>query len=171
MSEEITNWKTLHKKESWGSQNFGIEIRVSVDRTLNENDTKATYKIVEEIENVIMRETMRLDSESIKRKDAERNELLGCFPMTDPGIFAEPIPNGYCSRWCCEMLPWYKVTTSKGIITIGWRKRVIEISWEERVNGCAAALFPGEDTTKIGRTIHAWNYDRAKAYISRLLTY
>jgi hypothetical protein len=68
------------------------------------------------------------------------------------------------------MTPWYKVTTRKGVITLGWRKRVIEISWEPSVNNEADELFPGEDVTKIGRTIHAWGYDKAKQYISRLLS-
>jgi hypothetical protein len=170
MSEEMTNWKTLHKKESWGTKNFGIELRVAVDRELNENDARATYKIMDEIEDVIMRETVRTDSEEIVERAEERLKLLACFPVTEK-IFIEEIPNGYCSRWCCEMRPWYKVTTSHGIITLGWRKRVIELSWEPRVtNGVTAdGLFPAEDVTKVAYTIHAWGYEKAKQYISRLL--
>jgi hypothetical protein len=166
---ELTNWKTLFKKESWGSRNFGIEVRVAVDRELNENDKTAMYRIADEIEDKIMRETVRTDPAEILDRAKEQHELLGCFPVTEK-IFAEEIPNGYCSRWCCEMRPWQKVTTSKGVITLGWRKRVIEISWEPRVNAATAdQLFPGEDVTKIDRLIHAWGYEKAARYIAKIL--
>jgi len=115
-----------------------------------------------------MTETMRLDPEVQKSKEEENTKLMACFPLIER-IFAEEIPNGYCSRWCCSMRPWYRVTTTKGIITLGWRKRVIAISWESRVNDTADELFPDQNTTKFDHSIHAWGYPEAKAYISRLL--
>lgn len=172
---ELTNWKTLYKQESFGSKNYGIEIRVAVDRPLNQNDEMASYKIVEDIESAIMGETMRLDPEQAKAKAEERQRLMALFgeKVDDIGagrnIFVEEIPNGYCPRWCCSQKPWYKVTTNKGIITLGWRKRVIEITWDASVAGSADELFPGEDSTKIGRLIHAWGYEKAQEYITRLL--
>lgn len=164
---EMTNWKTLHKKESWGTHNFGIEIRVSIDRPLNENDSRATYRIMDEIEAAILTETVRLDPDEKIKREYQRSNLMECFG--DDKIFVEEIPNGYCSQWCCTQIPWYKVTTHKGIITLGWRKRVIEISWDPSVNAEADELFPDEDVTKIGRLIHAWSQEKAKEYISRLL--
>jgi hypothetical protein len=170
MSEGFTNWKTLHKKESWGIKNFGIEIRVAVDRDLNDNDSRATYRIMDELENVLLRESMRLDAAEIAEATDEREKLMACFP-TGEKIFVKEIPNGYCSRWCCSMKPWYTVTTTKGVVTLGWRKRVIEISWEPNVTGArtADALFPGEDVTKIGCLIHAWSYEKAKQYLAKIL--
>ena len=164
------DWKTLHKKESWGTKNFGIEIRVAIDRPLNENDAKATYNIMDELENVLMRETMRTDPEAAAEQAEEREKLLACFP-TGEKIFVKDIPNGYCSGWCCSMKPWYEVTTTKGVVKLGWRKRVIEISWEPNVTGArtADALFPGEDVTKVGCLIHAWGYEKAKQYLARIL--
>lgn len=165
---ELMNWKTLFKCESWGAKgHFGIEVRVSVDRPLNENDNRAMYKISDEIEQAIMSESMRLDPEAATEKEIERAKLLDLFGHT--AVLVDEIPNGYCSRWCCTQKPWYVVTTPKGRITIGWRKRVIQLSWEDRVNATAEELFPGEDVTKIDRVIHAWGYEKTKEYIARLL--
>ncbi len=107
---ELTNWKTLYKKEAWGNHNFGVEIRVSVDRPLLQNDETAMYKIGDMIEDAIMRETMRNDAGQQKEHDAEKAHFQACFPE-GMVVLMEPIPNQYCSRWCCEMSPWYKVTT------------------------------------------------------------
>lgn len=164
---ELTNWKTLYKKESWGDRDFGIEIRVAIDRELNENDKKAAYAVADEVEDKIMRETMRTDEKEMLVRTTEGAHILACFPG-EP-ILAEAIQNGYCSRWCCEMRPWYKVTTKKGVVTIGWRRRVIEVSWEPRVGASADELFPDEDVTKTGRTIHAWSYPDAARYLAVLL--
>ena len=164
---EMTNWKTLHKTEKYGQRNFGVEIKVAMDRGVTENDNIALCRVADEIEEAIMRETLRLDPEEVKLKEEQRAKLMACFGNF--ANYADEIPNGYCNRWCCSMLPWYVVGTPKGLVTIGWRKRVIQISWAPRVNGFADELFPGEDVTKIDRTIHAYGYDKAKAYISRIL--
>lgn len=168
---ELTNWKTAYKVQKFGNSNFGLEIRVAVDRPLTDNDEMAMYKIADDAEAAIMTETMRLDPEAARNRDEERIKLLALFTATQGGlILAEPIPNGYCPRWCCSQKPWYVVTTSKGRVTIGWRKRVIEISWEPRVGATAEELFPGEDSTKIDRMIHAWGYEKAQEYITKLLS-
>lgn len=167
MSEEFTNWKTLYKKESWGEKDFGIEVRIAIDREFTDADKRLSYRIGNEIEEALLRESIRLDPEKQKEMEEESTKLMECFGGRN--IYASPIPNGYCSHWCCSMTPWYRVTTHKGIITLGWRKSVIEISWEPSVNAEADELFPGEDVTKIGRLIHAWGYEKAKQYISRLL--
>jgi hypothetical protein len=166
---EMSNWKTAYKKESYGDKSFGIEVRVAVDRPLNDNDSRAMYRIADQIEMAIMGETMRLDPKAQETKEQERKELIGLFG-TAP-ILVEEIPNGYCSQWCCTQLPWYKVTTKKGVITLGWRKRVIQISWEARNNPTAEALFPEETSTKFDRTIHAWGIEKAQQYITALLNY
>jgi hypothetical protein len=173
---ELKDWKTAYRKESWGGKgSFGIEIRVSINRPLNDNDEKAMHKIADDVETAIMAETMRLDTKEAKVKAEIRGRLLALFGETvdDTGagrnIFVEEIPNGYCSRWCCSQKPWYRVTTNKGVITLGWRKRVIEIAWQPCVAGKAESLFPGEDVTKIDWMIHAYGYEKAQEYINRLL--
>jgi hypothetical protein len=164
----LKNWKTAYKSESIGAKSFGIEIRVAMDREFTKNDNMAMYRIAEQIEDAIMREGLSLDAEAIKSRQEEHDKLLDCF--NGEGIFVEEIPNGYSNSWYYSQSPWYKVTTRKGIITLGWRKRVISIEWEPRVNPATAdELFPNEDVTKYERLIHAWGYEKAKAYISQLL--
>jgi hypothetical protein len=166
---ELTNWKTVHKKEAWGDYNYGIEIRVAVPRDLNENDERAMYKIADEIESAIMSETVRLDPKVAEYRKKEREDLLACFKGRD--ILVEEIPNGYCSRWCCSQTPWFKVTTSNGVVTLGWRKSVIQIEWEPRVFAglTAEMIFPDENVTKSGRMIHAHGLNKAEEYISKIL--
>jgi hypothetical protein len=174
---ELTNWKTLFKKESWGTQTFGIEIRVAMDREFTENDKRNSYKIADDVEDAILRESVRINPEQQKERDAEKAHFLACFPE-GMLVLAEPIPNQYCSRYCCDMSPWYKVTTPKGIVSLGWRKRVINITYEMRVTGGVDTdnLFPGEDVTR-GKDythpatsyIHAYGYDKAKQYLAVIL--
>ena len=164
---EMTNWKTVHKQESYGDKSYGIEIRVAIDRPLNDNDQRAMYKIADQIEQAIMTETMAQDTEAQTKRKLERDQLLEVFGHT--AVYVEEIPNGYCSRWCCTQSPWFIVTTPKGRITIGWRKSVINISWEPQVNDKAEVLFADERPTKFDRTIHAYGYEKAKQYVSRLL--
>jgi hypothetical protein len=166
---EMTNWKTLHKTENYGQRNFGIEIKIAMDRDATQNDNIAMYRIADEIEEAIMRETVRLDPEEFKLKEQQKIELLACFGTH--ANYADEIPNGYCKRWCCSMRPWYTVGTVKGLVTIGWRKRVIQLSWEPRVGASADEEFPGEHeyVTRFDRTIHAWGYEKAKQYIDYLM--
>jgi hypothetical protein len=175
---ELTNWKTLFKKEAWGDRgSYGIEVRVAIDREFTENDKRASYKIGDDIEDAIMRESARTNPEQIAERDAEKKHFTEMFPE-NMVVLMEPIPNQYCSRWCCEMSPWYKVTTPKGIVTLGWRKRVINITYELRVTGGVDTdnLFPDEQPTK-GKDythpatsyIHAYGYDKAKQYLAVIL--
>jgi len=161
------DFKTIHKSEKWGGHyNFGIEIKVAMDRTLTEQDNLLMYRIADEIEDKLMRETVRLNPEEMTARIDESAKLMECF--SGRNVYAIPIENGYCKRWCCSMKPWYRVTTSKGNIVIGWRKRVIHIDWEYGPD--ADELFPNEDVTKMGRMIHAWGYDKAKAYLDVILS-
>jgi len=166
---EMTNWKTLHKTEKYGQRNFGVEIKVAMDRGVTENDNIALCRVADEIEEAIMRETLRLDPEEVKLKEEQRAKLMACFGNF--ANYADEIPNGYCNRWCCSMLPWYVVGTPKGLVTIGWRKRVIQLSWVPRVGLSADDEFPNEHeyVTRFDRTIHCWGYEKAKDYITHLM--
>lgn len=78
------------------------------------------------------------------------------------------IPNKYCSYDKCA--PWFRVETEVGTITIGWRKRVISINWSEAFhnNKDIIHLFEKEDVTKGHHSIHAWGWDKATEYLSKL---
>jgi hypothetical protein len=158
-------YKTIRKFEVYDT--MGIEIRIALKREITEADELAARKACDELQEALEFETARLDPDVAMERELIRLKLLGLFEGTV--IWAEEIPNGYCSRPCCSQKPWYVVTTKKGRITLGWRKRVIEISWDPTVADMAQILFPDEDVTKIGRSIHAWGYEKAKQYIQRLL--
>lgn len=58
--------------------------------------------------------------------------------------------------------PWWAVHTEDGIITIGWRKRVIHIDW------CLTSrrgLVTEDDVTKDQRSVHAWSMAKALEYL------
>ena len=76
------------------------------------------------------------------------------------------IPNQYYSCETCA--PWFDVETKFGTIRIGWRKRVIAISWGMSSMGNLLYLFKDEDVTKKETEIHAWGWDKAEDYLSRI---
>lgn len=113
----------------------------------------------------------KADPEGQAKSQEWKDALLGCF-LTDtyelgPVRF---IPNGYCSGACCIHKPWLSVMTKRGPITIGPRKRVIQISWTDAIPFTADDLFPNENVTKDGRMIHAWGIDKAREYVRVLQT-
>jgi hypothetical protein len=147
---------------------FGIRIFIGTDHELNADERITVREAASKIRAAVMERSIALNSTAREQAAEERKGLLGLFPDL---IYAEEIPNGYCSQWCCKHLPWFIVTTRCGRIKIGWRKRVIEIDWSDSaVTATAEKLFPNENVTKDGRIIHAWGYDKAREYIDRILT-
>lgn len=99
------------------------------------------------------------------RNNAE--QILGCF---DGPIYVERLPNGYCSRPCCEHRPWFQVTTRAGRIKIGWRKRVISIDYADTVVKTKAEdLFADRGMTKFDFQVHASDPEDARAVVQRIL--
>jgi len=78
------------------------------------------------------------------------------------------LPNGYCPCNLCA--PWFKVETEVGTITIGWRKRVINVDWSETPHKGKdlMSLFASEEVTKGGGFIHAWGIDKAVEYLAKM---
>lgn len=171
---ELTDWKNLHKSESWGSYGtFGLKIEVAgthLPVDLNQKEIRhAIYDAERKLETVIRRAAVMEDPAQIMRRAEERAELLGLFGGQK--IFVEDLPNGYMvDDWFFSTRPWFMVTTTKGRIKIGWRKSVINISWEDNPSlGDGDVIFKDEQVTT-GRTlVHAWNPEKAKEYIERLL--
>lgn len=160
-------YKEAYSYESWGEHSFGIKILVSMDRELNEKDNSMLYRQVEVIKEAMMKETYLLDPKKQEVTKDITEKIKDLFPQN---IYMEAIPNQYCSQYCCVHIPWFNVTTPVGVIKIGWRKRVLAIDWSNsQVKKRAEDLFPNEDTTKLEYGIHAWGYDKAKEYISKLM--
>jgi hypothetical protein len=148
------------------SSGLGVQIFVRVDRKLTDNDNSTLRHACDGIVDSFQHETIRLDPEAGRRAAQERSKIVALFPQP---IFVEEIPNRYCNQPCCSRRPWFVVTTPRGRITIGWRKRVLSIDWSDSaINFAASELFPLEDVTKDGRLIHAWGYEQAAKYIGVL---
>lgn len=77
------------------------------------------------------------------------------------------ITNGYDSA---SYTPWYTAQVNDlPPLRIGWRKRVIHIDWlESKLN--LEHLFSSEDVTRSGGFIHAWGYDKAAEYLTKIIT-
>lgn len=80
----------------------------------------------------------------------------------------DKMPNGYwplAYKEARAMSPWFLVRTSLGPITIGWRKRVIQIEWDKRMY---SGIITEDDTTKEDTMVHAWGYPDAAKYLENL---
>jgi len=106
----------------------------------------------------------------ISRERATHDEFLSVVQKA--GMNATILhkqPNKYCQCELCA--PWFVVESPltpvvRGL-TIGWRKRVINISFvHPRIN--FVELFPKEDVTKGDDFIHAWGYDKAEEYLRKV---
>jgi len=161
--------KTVYNYKAIGSRgSIELEILLDVNRELTDVDNRNIRESAENLVAKIHEETIAVDPESKVNAQKERQEIISVFAGRN--IFVEEIPNGYCSQYCCKHLPWFVVTTSKGRIKIGWRKRVICIDWSDSIIAeKAEELFPSEDVTKYDKLIHAWGIEKAQEYVNKLL--
>lgn len=155
------NYKQIASHESFGKYTLGVQISVGgIDCTKEERLFVQQY--VDKIHDGILRIREENNPENIVLRAEIIDKLTNCF--IDP-IYVKQIPSEYSSN---DFIPWLIVTTSKGPIKIGWRKRVINIDWSES-NIQDTDLFPDEDVTKGERYIHAWSYEDAKRYVGILM--
>jgi len=81
----------------------------------------------------------------------------------------ELIPNEYCGEACCAHRPWFMFHTPLGDIKIGWRKRVINIEFQDNFRKFdLLKLFAKEDVTKDQNSIHAWGYEKFYEYLKKV---
>ena len=93
------------------------------------------------------------------KKVLERSEL--------PYDSMKAIPNQYHSG--IYDTPWFIVATKWGPIKIGWRKRVISISWAgSQINHNGDITFKEEKVTTDRTLVHAWGEDKAVEYLRTL---
>jgi len=168
------DYEPLYKMESHGGDGwFGIDIQVAAKNLpdLKEEQSQgiriASSKAVKLIESAIRGEIKSRDPETATEKENNRKLISQVF---DTPIFVEEIPNGYCGDWCCAHLPWFIVTTKVGRFTIGWRKRVVSIDWNETVNTeTSDVIFKDENVTKGYKSIHAWSIEDARQYVAMIM--
>lgn len=164
----MSSYKQVAKIESHFGDigTVGVTINVSIERELSEKEaSNIMWQHCDKIIQYLRMETLKNDPKTIKEVQGAKENLLLCFPERDR-IYVQEIPNRYSSGYAN---PWYKVTTSKGVIIIGWRKRVINIDWSEsEIEHDGNILFASEDVTKDKHMIHAWGYEKAHQYLHKL---
>lgn len=162
------DYQELYSSESYGNRLYcGIKISIASPVEDKRKLSRALREAGKLIEDAVTREFNATDKETQDAVESDRIGILSCFPDR---IYVKEIPNGYCGDACCEHEPWFEVTTTVGVIRIGWRKRVLNIDWSQSdVTVMADVLFPSEDVTKFDRTIHAWGYEKATEYIATIL--
>lgn len=95
-------------------------------------------------------------------------EELKFFQSLLPNCEHKELPNGYTRGEYAE--PWYYFYTNRGPLTIGWRKRVINLSWSDFPEPKSAhELFPNEDVTKGDFYIHAHSHEKLKEYVTKVM--
>lgn len=158
-----------YSETSFGKYNsFAIQIFIDIERELSDDEGFMIGEYATEIKEKVLEKSNSLNPKCKLEAEKEKNDIISLFKGKD--IFVEEIPNEYCSRYCCKHLPWFIVTTKKGRIKIGWRKRVIEINWlGSTIEQSSQSLFPNEDVTRFDQTIHAWSLEKAEEYINKLL--
>lgn len=153
--------------EAFGHIGIGVKILIASTKPISkEVSDKINYDLdlCHKIEALVRADINKHDPEHQASIVEEKAALVALFPQP---IYVKPIENGYGERMD---FPWFNVTTSKGVIKIGWRRRVINIDWSESdIKAKAEDLFPEEKVTKGDHHIHAWDYAKAKAYIDILL--
>jgi hypothetical protein len=162
--------ESVYSYKAYGTDfSIELEILMAINRPLTDTDHKNLRIHAENIVASMHEESIRLNPKTHIEAIKEKNEIISLFG--DRAILVEEIPNGYCSNSCCKHKPWFIVTTTKGRIKIGWRKRVINIDWSDSmIEYDADALFHTEDVTKDDKYIHAWGLEKAKEYINILLS-
>lgn len=63
--------------------------------------------------------------------------------------------------------PWFEVRTEVGVITIGWRRCVMNIDWGATGRNLLE-LFEDVEGTKGPHSIHAWNASQVVDYLTRI---
>lgn len=126
------------------------------------------YDVLPNVNAKIQDKLMSKDLKLLKMFEDEIEELKNLFGSE--AIYTKQIENKYSDLGSFKFRKWLEVTTRKGVIVIGWRKRVVNIDWSRSdIKNTAHDLFPDEDVTKGDYYIHAWGINKAKEYIDVLL--
>jgi hypothetical protein len=93
----------------------------------------------------------------------EREQLESLIKLTNfPVISMYPIANQY---WKSANTPWWLMLTYWGPVVIGWRKRVVELRWEDTP---VRMIVTHDDVTRNDTMVHAWDLDKLVTYMTVL---
>lgn len=161
----------IHTHFTYPNEEMIVDIQIGISRPLTEKESYWLIDQAEKIRNKLRENTCTNDPDIKDDIQGQREAIEECFP-DNMLIYVKSIPNEYDG----SIFPWYLITTPKGPIKIGWRKRVIVIDWQESdIKESAEDLFsneefsPGYKPTMYDKLIHAWGYDKAKEYLDILL--
>jgi hypothetical protein len=166
-------YEVIATHEHHGLNTQGCRILLAINRDISDDENYFISQKCAEILDLIRKNTLLSDPKFIQELKDEKEYLLECFGSRD--IYVKEIPNEYSPSSYYN--PWFIVTTNKGPIKIGWRKRVINIDWSESdVTQLGRELFTGEQYTtgtydyESVRYIHAAGYEKAKEYLNKILS-
>lgn len=92
-----------------------------------------------------------------------KSEVLAIFELAGIKLLNTwEIKNKYMST---REDPWWLVKTEKGMVEIGWRKRVISIDWSDCNTPC---VITSDDVTQDDLSIHAYSVAKAVEYMTNL---
>jgi len=105
-----------------------------------------------------------------KEREEEVGRLSSLFSQAGfETIYVKVVDNEYDNSAFYYTRPWLYVTTQRGIIKIGWRKRVINLDWSQSdIAVFGQDLFKGEESTVGDKFIHCWSEEKAVECLTKL---
>jgi hypothetical protein len=105
-----------------------------------------------------------LRKEVTDKEEVKMREILSKVGFDEVAITRTK--NGY---WNYPDQPmWFVVETRWATLTVGWRKRVIELSYAGDKSPVPLFSLTNDDVTKSEDTLHAWGYDKLAEYLAEL---
>lgn len=160
---------------SEGSEGWVLYLQIN-ERMISKEETWIARRAMEAMVEAIKMHRVKLaltdpthEKSILKKAWTDKIQALFVEAGLDP-ISTRQIENGYCKLSCCFHNPWLEVLTrNRGIITIGWRKSVMNIDWSQsEISTSGETLFRDEAVTKGFDYVHAWGYEKAGEYLKKL---
>ena len=96
------------------------------------------------------------------------DEVKALFLLSGIALYSQvPIDNRYDQTSELWNGPWWECRTRCGKVTIGWRKRVIEITWHTFAVPDDEPITH-DDVTKGPDYVHAWSSAKAVEYLTSM---
>lgn len=148
-------------------EGFDYKLQVVLQgRACSSEEANMASKFCDEFVRLLRRNDLLASSE-VRDRIAETEKSIRAL-FVGRAIYVEKISNDYSPD---SVFPWYVVTTDKGRIKLGWRKRVIQIDWSDsEIDLYSNLVFGGEDVTTGEKWVHAWGYEKAAYYLKVLLS-
>lgn len=99
----------------------------------------------------------------------KREHAVSLFEMAGFDVKSvHELPNGYWPESYVELRrdnPWWLMETQIGLMKIGWRKRVIQITWTDTA---VRGIVTTDEVTRETDLVHAYSYAKALQYLTDL---